>query len=71
MLGPDGMKGLSKETATLVSQQKSLMQNLSDMAPVLKTAKETLDTMSGSMPDFANIQSLISGFGGVLGKKKE
>jgi hypothetical protein len=42
MLGPDGMKGLSKETATLVSQQKSLMQNLSDMAPVLKTAKETL-----------------------------
>jgi len=39
MLGPDGMKGLSKETATLVSQQKSLMQNLSDMAPVLKTAK--------------------------------
>ena len=71
MLGPDGMKGLSKETATLVSQQKSLMQNLSDMAPVLKTAKETLDTMSGSMPDFANIQNLISGFGGVLGKKKE
>ena len=42
------------------------------MAPVLKTAKETLDTMSGSMPDFGNIQSLMKSFGGgLLGKKKD
>ena len=71
MLGPDGIKGLSKETQSLVHQQKSLIQNLNDMAPVLKTAKETLDTMSGSMPDFGNIQSLMKNFGGgLLGKKK-
>ena len=71
MLGPDGIKGLSKETQSLVHQQKSLIQNLNDMAPVLKTAKETLDTMSGSMPDFGNIQSLMKSFGGgLLGKKK-
>ena len=72
MLGPDGIKGLSNETKSLVHQQKSLIQNLNDMAPVLKTAKETLDTMSGSMPDFANIQSLVKNFGGgLLGKKKK
>ena len=72
MLGPDGIKGLSKETESLVHQQKSLIGTLNDMAPVLKTAKETLDTMSGSMPDFGNIQSLMKSFsGGLMGKKKE
>ena len=69
MLGPDGINGLSKETKNLVYQQKSLMKNLNDMAPVLKTAKETLDTMSGSMPNLQNIQSLMKNFGGgFLGK---
>ena len=72
MLGPDGIKGLSKETESLVHQQKSLIGTLNDMAPVLKTAKETLDTMSGSMPDFGNIQSLMKSFGGgLVGKKKK
>jgi len=72
MLGPDGIKGLSKETQSLAHQQKSLIQNLNDMTPVLKTAKETLDTMSSSMPDFANIQTIMKSFGGgLLGKKKK
>jgi len=72
MLGPDGIKGLSKETESLVHQQKSLIGTLNDMAPVLKTAKETLDTMSGSMPDLGNIQSLMKSFsGGLMGKKKK
>ena len=68
MLGPDGIKGLSKETQNLAHQQKSLIGTLNDMAPVLKTAKETLDTMSGSMPDLANIQSLM---GGIFKKNKK
>ena len=75
MLGPDGIKGLSKETQSLAHQQKSLIQNLNDMAPVLKTAKETLDTMSGSMPDFANLQAMMTKFTkgglGFMGKKKK
>ena len=72
MLGPDGIKGLSKETESLVHQQKSLIGTLNDMAPVIKTAKETLDTMSGSMPDLGNIQSLMKSFsGGLMGKKKK
>ena len=75
MLGPDGINGLSTETKNLVFQQKSLMKNLNDMAPVLKTAKETLETMSGGMPNFENLKSMMSGlkgnFGGFGKKKKE
>ena len=72
MLGPDGINGLSNETKNLVFQQKSLMKNLNDMAPVIKTAKETLDTMSGSMPNFNNLQKMMASFGGGfgIGKKK-
>ena len=73
MLGPDGINGLSNETKNLVFQQKSLMKNLNDMAPVIKTAKETLDTMSGSMPNFNNLQKMMASFGGGfgLGKKRK
>jgi len=68
MLGPDGINGLSSETKNLVSQQKVLMQNLNDMGPVLKTAKETLDNLSGNMPNFENLQSMMKQFGGITSK---
>jgi hypothetical protein len=71
MLGPDGINGLSNETKNLVFQQKSLMKNLNDMAPVIKTAKETLDTMSGSMPNFNNLQKMMASFGGGFGMNKK
>ena len=71
MLGPDGINGLSNETKNLVFQQKSLMKNLNDMAPVIKTAKETLDTMSGSMPNFNNLQKMMASFGGGFGMDKK
>jgi hypothetical protein len=72
MLGPDGINGLSKETKNLVFQQKSLMKNLNDMAPVLKTAKETLDTMSGDLPNLDKIKSLMGSFsGGLVGGGKK
>ena len=34
------------------------------MAPVLKTAKETLDNLSSTMPDMKNLQSIMKQFGG-------
>ena len=67
MLGPDGINGLSNETKNLVSQQKSLMKNLNDMAPVLKTAKATLENLSGIMPNMENLQGLMKSFGGGFG----
>jgi len=42
MLGKDGMKSLSDETKLLAEQQKSLMESLNNMAPMLKQAKESM-----------------------------
>jgi len=71
MLGPDGINGLSNETKKLVSQQKNLMQNLNEMGPVLKTAKDTLNTLGTQMPNLENLQSMMQKLtGGILGKKK-
>ena len=48
------------------------MKNLNDMAPVLKTAKETLDTMSGDLPNLDKIKSLMGSFsGGLVGGGKK
>ena len=55
MLGSDGMKGLADETKKLVSQQKDLMQSLNSMAPVLNSAKSTLDNL-----DFPNASDLTA-----------
>ena len=50
------------------------MKNLSDMAPVLKTAKETLDTMTDHMPNMGQLHKLMGSFSGLTkggGKKKQ
>lgn len=57
MLGEGGVKGLTDETKRLVSQQQNLMESIQTMAPVLKTAKKTLDQME--LPDMKGMQDLI------------
>ena len=66
MLGEGGMKSLTTETKKLVSQQKNLMSTLNSMAPVLNTAKETLEGMN--LPDMGEITTLMKKFTG--GSKK-
>ena len=66
MLGEGGMQGLTTETKKLVSQQKNLMSTLNSMAPVLNTAKETLEGMN--LPDMGEITTLMKKFTG--GSKK-
>jgi len=66
MLGP---KGLSTETKNLVEQQKGLLKNLNNMAPVLKSAKETMDSLGGSMPNLKNLNGLMEKFGSMMGNK--
>ena len=58
MLGADGMKGLAAETKKLVAQQKELVDSLGQMAPVLNSAKSTLDSLS--LPDMKGITSILS-----------
>ena len=57
MLGEGGVKGLTDETKRLVSQQQNLMESIQTMAPVLKTAKKTLEQME--LPDMKGMQDLI------------
>ena len=57
MLGEDGIKGITSETKKLVKQQKDLMGTLNQMAPVLSTAKETLESMN--MPDMAGMADML------------
>ena len=58
LLGSDGMKGLAAETKNLVSQQKELVDSLGQMAPVLKSAKTTLDSLN--LPDMKGLTSMLS-----------
>lgn len=62
MLGEDGVKGITSETKKLVQQQKDLMGTLNTMAPVLNTAKETLESMN--MPDMAGMADMLKQLNG-------
>ena len=62
MLGEDGVKGITNETKKLVQQQKDLMGTLNTMAPVLTTAKETLESMN--MPDMAGMADMLKQLNG-------
>ena len=62
MLGSKGMQGLTAETQKLVGQQKNLMESLNNMAPVLESAKSTLDNMN--LPDMDKMNSLLSKMNG-------
>jgi len=43
LLGPDGVKGLTKETMELMDSQKNLMGQMNDMGPMLSQAQEMLN----------------------------
>ena len=63
MLGPNGLNGLSAETKKLAAQQKGLLENLNNMAPVIQTARKTLDSLGGNMPNLENLQGIMEKFG--------
>ena len=58
MLGTGGMKGLAEETKKLVAQQKELVSSLGQMAPVLSSAKNTLDSLN--LPDMGGLQDTLA-----------
>ena len=66
MVGDKGMKGLTEETKRLAGQQKELMNSLSGMAPMLESAKKTLETLD--MPDLGKLQGMMKQLNGMQGK---
>lgn len=66
MVGDKGMKGLTDETKRLAGQQKDLMNSLSGMAPMLESAKKTLETLD--MPDLGKLQGMMKQLNGMQGK---
>ena len=62
MLGKDGMKSITNETKKLVSQQKDLMGTLNSMAPMLNSAKETLEGLNlNDMEGMSDILKKLQG----------
>jgi hypothetical protein len=68
ILGDEGIQSLTKDTQSLISQQKQLMGTMQSMAPMLKMAKETLNNFSGDeMKDtMKQLSGLMGGFGGMV-----
>ena len=69
MLGEGGMKNLTKDTQGLMDQQKQLMQQLKDFAPLMEQAGSMLDKLGG----MDNLKGLMGKMGGISlpnGKKK-
>ncbi|MHA2082189.1 MAG: hypothetical protein ACXABD_00405 [Candidatus Thorarchaeota archaeon] len=47
-MSPNKMKEMGQEAGALLESQKQLAENLKTMGPLLNTAKEMMDTLSGS-----------------------
>jgi len=62
ILGEGGMKDISKTTQQLMEQQKLLMDNMNQMAPMMKAAEGFIDKVGGSQ--------LGGMLGGILGGNK-
>ena len=62
VIGKGGIKGLTKETKELLEQQKELVQSLGQMAPILKSAKSTLNGLD--LPDISGLTNLLKGMNG-------
>lgn len=66
LLGKDGMNGLTKETQQLISQQKSLMNTMESMGPMLKMAKETMQgfDMKGIKDTLGQVTGMVDSMKG-------
>jgi len=63
LIGKGGISNLSKETKSLLDQQKQLAGQLESMAPLLKDAKGLLNNMN--LPNMKELDSMMAKFGGL------
>ena len=73
MVGKDGIKSLTKDTAMLIDKQKDLVSTMKSITPVLKDAMSLMksDTFKGLGVDMKNIQSQLGSLTGKKGEKSE
>jgi hypothetical protein len=66
VLGNDGMGGLTKETQQLIKQQKSLMETMKTIQPMMKMAKETMSgfDMKGLNQTLDQVKSMMGSLKG-------
>ena len=70
LIGKGGISNLSKETKSLLDQQKQLAGQLESMAPLLKDAKGLLNNMNlPNMKELDGMMAKFSGLANLTGKK--
>jgi len=62
MLGEGGMKNLTEDTKSLMTQQKQLMENLQSMAPLMNNAKKMIEGLNIGGGQIDKIAKVIGGF---------
>jgi hypothetical protein len=62
MMSPNKVADMNVEAKSLLASQEALAQNLETMGPLLNTAKEMMDTLSGA----EGMLSQLGGLGGML-----
>lgn len=65
-IGKEGITGLTKQTESLVNQQKELMDNITNMQPFLKTAESFMNNL-----DLSGLEGIGNMLSKVTGKKNE
>ena len=70
MLGEGGMKNLTKDTQGLMDQQKQLMKQLEDFAPLMEQAGNMLDKLGG-MHNLQGLMGKLGNISGLAGGKKK
>ena len=70
MLGEGGMKNLTKDTQGLMDQQKQLMKQLEDFAPLMEQAGNMLDKLGG-MDNLQGLMGKLGNMSGLAGGKKK
>ena len=75
MLGPRGVKGLTKDASNLMNQQEKMMKNLESFAPLLTKAEKMMGQFSNIGGSLGNVDGLLEKLAAAKpqegGKKKK
>jgi hypothetical protein len=75
MLGPGGVKGLTKDAGNLMEQQEKMMKNLESFAPLISKAEKMMGQFSNIGGSLGNVDGLLEKLSAAKpqegGKKKK